>query len=73
MKIHENFICQQCYKSIEHSDYYSCRLHEDKNISFNSVACSDFDPRSTVKDSYRIYVLESRVEKLEAILTTVQQ
>lgn len=64
-KPYENFICQQCYRGIDHEGYYSCELDSNKNLSFNSVACANFDPRYNVKTAYKLYILESRVHELE--------
>lgn len=67
MKPHEHFICQNCYEGIDQEGSYDCRVHPELNrkISFNSPACEDFNPRSSCMDSYKIYVLEERVKKLE--------
>lgn len=70
MKPHEHFICQNCYNSIDMDGYYNCKAHPELNrkLSFNSPACEDLDIRSSCRDSYRIYVLEEKVERLEKLL-----
>lgn len=70
MKPYEPFICQECTNSIDYEGYYGCRVHEELEgkLSFNSPACKEFDPRSTVKNAYRITVLEIKVKQLESIL-----
>jgi len=64
-KPYEHFICQQCYRGIDHEGYYSCELDSTKQLSFNSVACSGFNPRSNIKTEYKLYLLEERVHELE--------
>jgi len=70
MKPYEPFICQECTHSIDYEGYYGCRVHKELEgtIFFNSPACKEFDPRFSVKNTYRITVLEIRVKQLEEIL-----
>ena len=74
---HENFKCCDCTVLREHWDgpydsYYRCPKHKDRGNCYTEKACQDFNPKDTVKDSYRICVLELKVEELTNVIQVIK-
>lgn len=68
---YEHFMCQNCYHSIDHDEYYECHIHSDLDLSWCSSACSDLDPKSSIQVNYRLYKLEAKVDKIENMLNKI--